>query len=438
MATKIQFRRGAAADLPALDLGEPGFCVDTGALYLGAPAGNVRVGGNPAANCLINGGFAIGQRLRLANPGSVTRLNGAVTGTGTDFVSQDIGGWFRADGEATWYPIIAVGGTTGLSLGGSPVNLPAAQGYQIARLAADDAYAWDRWYALTQSAVIGVQRVDGPDTARYAGRLVQTQASAQRFGLAQIVEGVHGRPLRGQPACFAAAVRCSAATTVRYAILAWTGAEDAVTSDVVNNWTSTTFTPGNFFLGGNLAVVASGSTALTANTWATVSCTGTVGTSTNNLIVILWTDSAQATGVTLDVTQADLYAGSAARTWAACCPQAELVACQRYCKVVGPRGATLGGGGNLITGFANTTTQARIPMYNEVMNMRAFPTLSVSGAADFAFITQNTFYAASSVSLSAFSCAILMTVATVALAGLAGALAPNNTYNGRMIFDAEL
>lgn len=39
MANKIQFKRGAKANLPTLSVGEPGFCTDTKELYIGAPDG---------------------------------------------------------------------------------------------------------------------------------------------------------------------------------------------------------------------------------------------------------------------------------------------------------------------------------------------------------------------------------------------------------------
>ena len=42
MADTIQFRRGAAAEIPRLADGEPGWCRDTKELYIGTPTGNVK------------------------------------------------------------------------------------------------------------------------------------------------------------------------------------------------------------------------------------------------------------------------------------------------------------------------------------------------------------------------------------------------------------
>ena len=41
----IQFKRGQQAALPQLKDGEPGFCLDSGALYVGSPRGNRAIGG---------------------------------------------------------------------------------------------------------------------------------------------------------------------------------------------------------------------------------------------------------------------------------------------------------------------------------------------------------------------------------------------------------
>ena len=43
MANKIQFKRGTKANLPALSVGEPGFCTDTKELFIGASDGNVQI-----------------------------------------------------------------------------------------------------------------------------------------------------------------------------------------------------------------------------------------------------------------------------------------------------------------------------------------------------------------------------------------------------------
>lgn len=160
--------------------------------------------------------------------------------------------------------------------------------------------------SLTPSQITAVE-----NGTPYAMRIKQNQATAARFGCAQIVESADCIDMRGATVTLSARVRMSASTTLRYAILEWTGTADVVTSDVVNNWASGTFTAGNFFLASNLTVTATGSLAITANTLASISLSATISSSANNIIVLLWTDSAQAQNVTLDISNVQLEIGVA-------------------------------------------------------------------------------------------------------------------------------
>lgn len=200
---------------------------------------------------------------------------------------------------------------------------------------ADDTYAHDRWNILTQTGTVAVtsQTLVENGTPNMM-RITQSQASAQRFGFEQIMESSDSYPLRGQAVTLSARVRMSASTTLRYAILEWTGTADTVTSDVVLSWTSGTFTAGNFFLASNLTVTATGSTALTANTLTDVSLTATLGSSVNNVIVLFWTDSTQAQNVTLDVGRAQLELGSVATSFERRSAAFEETACLRYYQIV--------------------------------------------------------------------------------------------------------
>lgn len=196
---------------------------------------------------------------------------------------------------------------------------------------ADDTYAHDRWNILTQTGTVAAttQTLVENGTANMM-RITQSQASAQRFGVEQIIEAANSYPLRGQAVTLSARVRMSASTTLRYAVLEWTGTADTVTSDVVLSWTSGTFTAGNFFLASNLTVTATGSVALTANTLTSISLNATIGSSANNVIVLFWTDSTQAQNVTLDIGNVQLEVGRAATPFELRPIQTELFMCQRY------------------------------------------------------------------------------------------------------------
>ncbi len=198
---------------------------------------------------------------------------------------------------------------------------------------ADDTYAHDRWYALTQTGTIAVTTLNNvADGTPFMARLTQSQVTAQRMGYAQIIEGINCRHLRGREVTFRlGGVRLSTASNVRMAVLEWTGTEDAVTSDVVNNWTATVYTAGNFFLAANLTVSGVVQQALTANTLTEGSAvTVTLGSSFNNLIVFVWTESAVAQNVTLDLGKAQLEIGSVATLFEHRPIGAELALCQRY------------------------------------------------------------------------------------------------------------
>lgn len=168
--------------------------------------------------------------------------------------------------------------------------------------AADDVYAWDQHYALTQTGSVGTTTTSATaDNIPYMMRMTQSQASAQRMGNAQPLENIETLKLRGKTVTLGGRLRCSSAQAIRFAILEWTGTADILISDVVNDWTNGVYTTGNFFNSTALAVASVGSITPTANAVTSWSLTGTVSTSANNLIVMYWTEGPAAQNVTLDM-----------------------------------------------------------------------------------------------------------------------------------------
>lgn len=223
----------------------------------------------------------------------------------------------------------------GVSLFTNRIINPSGQIWQRQNTGAsavtDDVYAFDRWYGLTQTAGVTASQVaNAENTTPYMMRLTQPAAAAQRFGVAQIIESANSIDLRGQAVTLSARVRMSAATTLRYAILEWTGTADTVTSDWVLSWTSAIFTAGNFFTTTSTTVTSTGSTALTANTLTSISLAGTISSSATNVAVIFWTDSTQAQNVTLDVGKVQLELGATATQYAFRSFLDELMLCRRY------------------------------------------------------------------------------------------------------------
>lgn len=310
---------------------------------------------------------------------------------------------------------------------------------------ADDAYgSSDRWYSLTQTASITVQKLtDGEDGTAFYQQLKQTQASAQRMGRAQIVESVNCKQGRGGAWTLSGRIRCSASQAIRYAILEWTGTANSVTSDVVNSWTNGTFTAGQFFNSTTLNVLGTGSITPSAATWTDITALSvTAGSSLNNLIVFFWTEGTAAQNVTLDLGKIKLEMGSSATVWRQTDLAAELVKCQRYYEVIS---AANGASAAYGIGQTASTTTALLTLSWKVMK-RIPPALSVSAVGDWAFYdaTISAFKPWTSfigTSSSEWGGHFYVTCSGGGLPAAGGACAcgPNGaTTAARMYFDAEL
>ena len=194
----------------------------------------------------------------------------------------------------------------------------------------DAVYGHDQWYALTQTAAIAKSSLtDVADGLPNMIRLTQSQASAQRFGYAQVIEAKRIKKLRGREVTFGGKLRYSNAAAVRYAILEWTGTADTVTKDVVSDWTNGTFTAGQFFNSTTLTVRAVGTITPSAATVTDFSLTATLGSSLNNLVLFIWTEGTSAQNSTLDIA-ASLKIGTSVSPLDFRSYVDELWICQRY------------------------------------------------------------------------------------------------------------
>jgi len=188
----------------------------------------------------------------------------------------------------------------------------------------DDTFALDRWNNLVQTnpATMTTVASDGI-------QMLQPNATAQRIGLAQMLEQLSIYGMRSKTITLQLEAIASASMTLRIAILEWNGTADAITSDVVNDWTSSTFTPANFFISTiNTATVTS--VALNTSTYTPVTLTVTLNGSLNNLIVFIWSDATMANGATFTIRSVGLYPGSIARVYAPRAIGLDLMMCQRY------------------------------------------------------------------------------------------------------------
>jgi hypothetical protein len=318
----------------------------------------------------------------------LTTSGGPITGAGTitlnGTLAQTNGGTGVSDGN-----LIAISSINAGPLAGFRNRLINSTG-QVAQATlgstSDAGYCFDQWYVLTQSNPVTTSSVTNAESGTpYMMRLTQSNASAQRFGLAQPLENAYCSDLRGKAVTLSARVQCSASTTLRYAIVEWTGTADSLTLDIVNSWTSTTYTPGNFFISTTTTVTATGSVALTANTLTNITAlTGTVSSSMNNLIAFFWTDSTQAQNVTLDIGKVQLEIGSYATPYEYHRYDQEFATCLRYFWQIN----VSGGATAFATGFCFTTTNALAVLVPGIP-FRVKPTLAVSAVSDFAVYASN-------------------------------------------------
>lgn len=195
---------------------------------------------------------------------------------------------------------------------------------------ADAGLASGLTYALCDTGSVTVSKLSQPqDGIPSALRLTQPDAAPKRIGFVQQIPADNIIAYRGKQLVLVPKLRCSAAATARVAIVAWTGTIDAAPIDVVNTWSSTTYTAGNFFIA-NTSTIAVTATALSANTWAdalasSASAGGVVvPTGTNNLYMVVWTDAAVAQNVTFDASVIRAGQGVLTPQWTPPNQQAEL------------------------------------------------------------------------------------------------------------------
>lgn len=191
---------------------------------------------------------------------------------------------------------------------------------------------YNRWYALTQTGSITPSTLlDDSDGVPYLMRLTNTLGSGQRAGYAQIIEGCNCKHLRGRHVTLSGLVRPSTNFVVRYAIIEWTGTEDSVTRDVVADWSSTTFTPGNFFAASNLTIAGNGTKSPGAAVLSPFALADiALSSAFNNLIVFIWSSTNLAASVgTLDF-QLQLEHGTRATNFERRPVPVEEMLCRRY------------------------------------------------------------------------------------------------------------
>lgn len=252
----------------------------------------------------------------------------------------------------------------------------------------NDKYFADCWYVLSQTGGVNPSALTDPEAGYPTGiRIIQSQVTAQRFGFAQIIEGKNCKDMRDSNTVLTARLRISNSQPIRYAILGWTGTENAVTSDVVNNWNSTVYTPtggSDFFvtLGGTVAV---GVYTPPADTWTTLpDITKVMGNTENNLIVFIWTEGTAALNFAFDFDFVGLATGSKSPLYEPRSIQQEIALCRRYHPLWDAGSASVEA---VAMGQCISSTNANIILPLEVTPLRPPTGITVSSASHFSVRT---------------------------------------------------
>jgi hypothetical protein len=240
----------------------------------------------------------------------------------------------------------------------------------------DDQYVNDRWVLLMEAGNCAAGIADWySDIMIY---IYQNHGSAQRLALLQIVENKDAKKYRSQQVTLSGKALQGVTGNIKYAILEWNGTADVVTSDLVNNWASTNYTNGNFFItDANLVIRAVGTLAATNATLHDLApLTATLGSSYNNLMVMVWTETQLPSTQPLMLV-AQLEAGPHATVLEKLPYGVELDRCQRYTQVIDVSGAQ-----HIASGMCYNTSLA-ICLKTLSPPMRLEPSLAVSAVASF-------------------------------------------------------
>jgi len=322
---------------------------------------------------------------------------------------------------------------------------------------ADAAYSADRWKILRENADLQYSRQDAFSESgilsRYFGRFTKI-TSAGKFCFYQIIEGRDMVALRGRTVTFQAKLKTSNAKNFRMGIfeLQTAGTMDSVPSLFSSMASADSTDPTK---GSNIAAVTvtiptgaagsitsgPGNSAATiglTTSWQQFGVTGTVGATSKNLIVAIWSDADVTATHTVSVAEAGLYDGAELRDYLPALYADELVRVQRFCVAFGGANTIerIAFGTAISTTIVNACLIAPVPMRSQT------PILSVSAASDFCVNDGVTLTACTAVAFSQDSFRGVFSCTFTVAAGLTQFrpyhVTANSTTNARLILSAEL
>lgn len=176
---------------------------------------------------------------------------------------------------------------------------------------ADDSYCAGVWNVLNSTGNPDISGQGAGATDDYTRAFRCTFDATGQCGIVQFFTADDTRKLRGTTLSLSFDAWGTSVTSLRAAVLYWTGTADALTSDVVGTWLSG---------GVNNTLAASWSYANTPGADITITSSQAryevegiaIPTSANNLAVFIWTPSSEASGDLFNVAKVKLEIGAIA------------------------------------------------------------------------------------------------------------------------------
>lgn len=369
---------------------------------------------------------------------------------GTTIVTVSAGGSaiLLSDGSNGWYSVSGSGSSSGGELANHLDN-PGFDRWERSTSTPTTAISMtdgvynspDRWYSLVQGSGATIERAAGIGTAQYSAKII-AGGTTNRYGIAQVERASTSIARRGKTVTTQFRIKPtnnagSGSRDYRIAILEWTGTADTVTKDVVNDWTSGTYTTGNFFKSTNTTLVATATTTLAHGVEGVLSVSGAVSTSCNNLIVFVWVEDVPTHASDYaQFSEAGCYDTDTAQTWRAKDPGVDSVNClKRFISYGGTASYEPMG-----VGMCYSTTLALIVTQFPVQ-MDDSPTIGYSNLSHWLTRTPGGSVAPTAISINTTglkTCEIAVTVASGLTAGQATDMFANNTTSARITFDCDL
>jgi hypothetical protein len=265
----------------------------------------------------------------------------------------------------------------------------------------DDAYTLDRWYILSDgNDIVDVTQATDAPTNQLTSIGLDVETINKKFGIAQIIEQSNCVGLIGQNVSLSFKARVTSTTkldNIKAAIVSWSGTADTVTSDIISAWGAEGTNP---TLIANATYENSPANLSVTTSWTTYTIENVAidTASAKNIIVLIWSDVTDTTlGDFIYLTDVQLEAGNVATPYDRLPIDTQLERCLRYTYGLWQTSANAPFGIGLCTATNKFDTIIPYPV-----PMRGTPSATYSAGTTFRIYTTASF-AANSIATAAIS-----------------------------------